>query len=145
MPTLRIVYLRVIRPEVTDLSYLYKRLDSLSEHPILKDTLLALTLLPFKYPFLLLHASSPTNCLTPAFISVTDSPILSFLAELVLVPISRPTFILRLSPERAKKEEQGVVRVAPSREKVHKSASCHNHLFLLEFYGTLPSTSSGRK
>nr|GEY62694.1 hypothetical protein CTI12_AA259060 [Tanacetum cinerariifolium] len=48
-------------------------LDSLSDHHILKDSLLALTLLPFEYPFLLLHASSPTDCVTPAFISVTDS------------------------------------------------------------------------
>ena len=84
-------------------------LDSLSDHPILKDSLLALTLLPFEYPFLLLHASSPTDCLTPAFISVTDSPILSLPVELVFIPLSRPTFILRLSPARAEREEQGVV------------------------------------
>ncbi|GJY06601.1 integrase, catalytic region, zinc finger, CCHC-type containing protein [Tanacetum coccineum] len=86
-----------------------KRLDSLSDHPILKDSLLALTLLPFEYPFRLLHASSPTDCLTPAFISVTDSPILSLPVELVLIPLSRPTFILRLSPARAEREEQGVL------------------------------------
>ncbi|GKE10092.1 ribonuclease H-like domain-containing protein [Tanacetum coccineum] len=86
-----------------------RRLDSLSDHPILKDSLLALTLLPFEYPFRLLHASSPTDCLTPAFISVTDSPILSLPVELVLIPLSRPTFILRLSPARAEREEQGVL------------------------------------
>nr|GEZ68104.1 hypothetical protein [Tanacetum cinerariifolium] len=86
-----------------------KRLDSLSDHPILKDSLLALTLLPFEYPFLLLHASSPINCLTLAFIPVTDSHILSLPVELVLIPLSRPTFILRLSPARAEREEQGVL------------------------------------
>ncbi|GKE16885.1 hypothetical protein Tco_1424462 [Tanacetum coccineum] len=83
----------------------------MSDHPILKDSLLALTLLPFEYPFLLLHASSPTDCLTPAFILVIDSPILSLPVELVLIPLSRPTFILRLSPARAEREEQGVLKI----------------------------------
>lgn len=87
----------------------------MSDHPILKDSLLALTLLPFEYPFLLLHPSSPTDCLTPAFISVTDSPILSLPVELVFIPLSRPTFILRLSPARAEREEQGGGRLSRAR------------------------------
>ncbi|KAI3722320.1 hypothetical protein L2E82_33353 [Cichorium intybus] len=37
---------------------------------------------------------------------ITDSPILSLPVELVFIPLSRPTFILRLSPARAEREEQ---------------------------------------